>query len=94
MNLHINECPGNMGLKDMIMAFDWIQENIKAFGGDPEIVTALGSSSGATMIHALLLLPTIKRKFSSLRCYRSFHTSRIHLKLSLFVTQRYLTELF
>ncbi|XP_065202792.1 esterase FE4-like [Planococcus citri] len=63
MNLHMNECPGNMGLKDMIMAFEWIQENIKAFGGDPDNVTALGSSSGATMIHAFLLAPAVKPLF-------------------------------
>lgn len=67
MNLHTTECPGNMGLKDMIMAFDWIQENIKAFGGDPDNVTALGSSSGATMIHAFLLVPNMKRKFLSIK---------------------------
>lgn len=59
LNLNMNECPGNMGLADMIMALEWVKENIQSFGGDPHNITAIGSSSGATMIHAFLLLPTV-----------------------------------
>lgn len=37
----------NLGLKDQIVLFEWVQENIRAFGGDPEQVTLIGLSAGA-----------------------------------------------
>ncbi|KAJ4397823.1 hypothetical protein N0V93_002060 [Gnomoniopsis smithogilvyi] len=40
----------NLGLKDQITLFEWVQENIKAFGGDPENVTLIGLSAGAHSI--------------------------------------------
>lgn len=38
---------GNYGFMDQIKALDWITENIEAFGGDPENITAGGQSGGA-----------------------------------------------
>ncbi|KAK7940792.1 alpha/beta-hydrolase [Apiospora aurea] len=37
----------NLSLRDMRKALAWIQENVKAFGGDPENVTIWGESSGS-----------------------------------------------
>ncbi|KAI8054082.1 Carboxylesterase [Syncephalis plumigaleata] len=42
--------PANVGIEDQWMAMTWIKENIHAFGGDPDNITLMGISSGATSI--------------------------------------------
>ena len=53
----------NNGIRDMIAALDWIQDNIAAFGGDPNSVTLIGESGGATAILALISSPLANNKF-------------------------------
>jgi carboxylesterase type B len=48
---------GNYGAWDVIAALEWVQENIKSFGGDASNVTAFGESAGSIIIHHLLLSP-------------------------------------
>ncbi|XP_049947705.1 esterase FE4-like [Schistocerca serialis cubense] len=47
--------PGNAGLKDQVMALRWLQQNVAAFGADPEKVTVGGESAdGSSAAHHLI----------------------------------------
>jgi para-nitrobenzyl esterase len=48
---------GNPGLLDVVVALEWIQQNIRFLGGDPENITLFGISSGAFMIASLFGVP-------------------------------------
>ncbi len=59
-----NGSSGNYGMLDQIMALQWIQDNIAAFGGDKSKVTIFGESAGAYSVCALLASPLATGKFS------------------------------
>ena len=42
--------PGNMALKDQVLALKFVRDHIIAFGGDPKAVTLAGQSSGSRSI--------------------------------------------
>ena len=42
---------------DMVLALEWVQNNIAAFGGDPANVTIFGESAGGVATCALLASP-------------------------------------
>ncbi|KAL4715845.1 hypothetical protein ACJJTC_014577 [Scirpophaga incertulas] len=57
------DAPGNMGLRDQVLALKWVQKNIKIFNGDPENVTVFGFSAGGASIEYLILSPMAKGLF-------------------------------
>ncbi|XP_047520270.1 juvenile hormone esterase-like [Pieris napi] len=61
--LGTSKAPGNAGLKDIIAALKWIQQNIAAFGGDPNNVTIFGHGSGASLVDLLTLSLSSKGLF-------------------------------
>ncbi|MFE2188470.1 carboxylesterase family protein, partial [Streptomyces sp. NPDC059455] len=55
--------PPNLGLRDLLLALDWVRENIAAFGGDPGRVTVAGQSAGGGAVLALLSSPLGSGRF-------------------------------
>ncbi|RDL31458.1 Carboxylic ester hydrolase [Venustampulla echinocandica] len=56
---------GNYGLADIVNALDWVRNNIRDFGGDPDRITIFGQSAGAASVRALLASPKAKGKFAA-----------------------------
>ena len=54
---------GNVGQLDMILALQWVRDNIAAFGGDPANVTIFGESGGGRKVSYLLAAPPAKGLF-------------------------------
>lgn len=54
---------GNNGQLDLILALQWVQRNIAAFGGDPGNVTVFGQSGGGAKIATLMAMPAAKGLF-------------------------------
>lgn len=57
---------GNYGLMDQIKALEWIEENIEAFGGDPENITVGGQSGGTTKSMSMVISPECDVKIDKL----------------------------
>ena len=53
----------NVGMLDIVMALQWVRDNISAFGGDPGNVTIFGQSGGGGKVCALLGMPAAKGLF-------------------------------
>lgn len=51
---------GNYMLTDMVTALKWIRDHIRDFGGDPDRITIMGESAGATAAQDLLISPKAK----------------------------------
>ena len=57
------DAPTNRGVRDWLLALEWVQANIEAFGGDPQRVTIAGQSAGGGAIMTLLTSPAAEGLF-------------------------------
>ncbi len=57
------EDSGNAGQLDLILALEWVRDNIEAFGGDPSRVMVFGQSGGGAKIASLMGTPAARGLF-------------------------------
>jgi len=55
---------GNLFLRDLVLALQWVRDNVAVFGGDPDNVTIFGESAGAHAVATLLAVPQAKGLFA------------------------------
>src|SRR5579875_361659 len=51
---------GTAGMQDLVLALQWVRDNIAAFGGDPDNVMIMGQSGGGAKVSTLLSMPSAK----------------------------------
>ena len=54
---------GNVGQLDLVLALQWVRDNIGEFGGDPNNVMVFGQSGGGAKIATLMAMPAAKGLF-------------------------------
>lgn len=54
---------GNIGLVDLVASLQWVRDNIRAFGGDPDNVTIFGQSGGGGKVSTLMGAPSASGLF-------------------------------
>ncbi len=65
----------NFGTLDIIMALEWVKENISKFGGDPNNVTIFGESAGGHNVLSLLVSKKAKGLFHKAITMSGYTTS-------------------
>lgn len=54
---------GNVGNLDLVLALQWVRDNIAAFGGDPDRVMVFGQSGGGAKAVTLMAMPEARPLF-------------------------------
>ena len=57
------EDSGNAGMLDLVLALEWVRDNIEGFGGDPDRVLIFGQSGGGAKCATLMGMPAAQGLF-------------------------------
>jgi len=67
----------NVGMLDLVLALQWVRDNIAGFGGDPGSVTIFGQSGGGRKVSTLLGMPLAKGLFHRAAVLSGSHLRQI-----------------
>ena len=80
---------GVAGQLDIILALQWVHDNIAAFGGDPGNVTVFGESGGGRKISLLMAMPAAQGLFHRAIIQSGAHTRGIPREVAARVALRF-----
>ena len=83
----------NLALKDVLLALNWVQRNIGAFGGDADRVTLFGESAGGGLVTTLLATPSAEGLFHRAIAQSSPASSMYGVARAQEVAERFVAEL-
>ncbi|GAB19830.1 putative carboxylesterase [Gordonia effusa NBRC 100432] len=84
---------GNQIVRDQLLLLEWIQDNIKRFGGDPTNVTVFGESGGGYNIGTLLGIPSSRGLLHKAAIYSGGATHPVDPETATELTRRLLDVL-
>lgn len=58
-----NRYDSNCGLRDQLLALEWVHQNIACFGGDAQHITLMGQSAGAGSVLTIMSMPQINHLY-------------------------------
>ncbi|MGN0056106.1 MAG: carboxylesterase family protein [Atopobiaceae bacterium] len=67
---------GIAGMKDAVMALQWVRDNIASFGGDPGNVTILGQSGGGQKVTTLASMAETQDLFSKVVMMSGYYATQ------------------
>jgi para-nitrobenzyl esterase len=83
----------NVGILDQLLALQWVQEHIGAFGGDPTRVTVAGQSSGGQSVAVFLGLPAARGLFARAIAQSPAPSTLLERDVARYLADRFLVHL-
>jgi len=84
---------GSVGNLDLVLALQWVRDNIAEFGGDPGCVTLFGQSGGGAKIVTLMVMPAARGLFHRVITMSGQHVTAMGPRHAELRMRRYLDRL-